>query len=354
MKILFCISTLEYGGAERQLCYLAKELVRIGHEVHIATGRGGPHAARLIAGGAILHDVGAGGPYDPRLLLRLVRLMRRVKPDVVQTCLTQMDVAAGAAALLTGVPWVLREPSAGPSYPPGWKRVLRGMLAKRAAAIVSNSRQGDAYWREAGALRRHIVFNGIPLAEIDAVTAAKSERNTVLFAGRMDEGKNAGTLVEALCLIAGDIDFVAVLCGDGPQRAELERTVNARGLADRILFPCYVENIWERMKGADVFVSLSRYEGCSNVMLEAMACGCPLVVSGIAAHREMADDASALFVPCDDAAAAAEAIKASLLHRGEAEARARSARARTEHYAIESMANEYAAIYAAAAKRLQT
>jgi glycosyltransferase involved in cell wall biosynthesis len=350
MKILNCIPTLEYGGAERQLCYLTAELTRRGHEVHVACVRRGPLYDRLAAGGAIVHDLGRRRHHDPRLLVDLIRLIRKLRPDVVQSFLMQMDVAAGAAALLTRNAWVLCEESSAASYPPGWKSSVRRLLGKRAAAIVSNSHEGDAYWLAAGASRRHIVMNAVPFAEIDAIEARRDDCTTLLFAGRMDDGKNARTLVDALSLIAGEVDFVAILCGDGPQRPALERVAAERGLVQRILFPGYVGNVWELMKRAHVLVSLSRFEGTPNVVLEAMACRCPLVVSGIAAHRALLDDASALFVDADDAAAAAAAIRTTLLSRGEAEARARAARVRAERFSIEAMARSYESIFEAVRK----
>ena len=76
----------------------------------------------------------------------------------------------------------------------------------------------------------------------DAVHAEKSDRKTILFAGRMDDGNNAAVLIDALSRIANDVDFIAVLCGDG-HAAELERMAAERGLAQRILFPGYVANL---------------------------------------------------------------------------------------------------------------
>jgi glycosyltransferase involved in cell wall biosynthesis len=346
MKILLCIPTLEYGGAERQLCYLAEELTRMGHEIHVALIRRGAHFERMVAAGAIVHEIHTRGHHDPRLFVNLARLMRKLKPDVVQTCNMQMDVAAGAAALLTRTPWVLCELSAAPCYPRGWKSSLRRMLGKRAGAIVSNSRQGDAYWLEVDLRRRYVIVNAVPLAEIDAVETDVPDRQTVLFAGRMDDGKNVGSLIDALSRIANGIDFEVVLCGDGPRRPELEQLAADRGLTKRILFPGYVTNVWQRMKSAAVFVSLSRYEGCPNVVLEAMACGCPLVVSDIPAHREILDEESALFVPCGDAAAAAEAIRKTLSARAAAESRARIARTLTVLWSVETMARGFEAVYA--------
>ena len=341
MKILFCIPTLETGGAERQLEYLAGALRRDGHEVHVACGRGGAHRDALVAAGAIVHDIGRGA-YDPRLVAGLVRLMRQLRPDVVQTCLTQMDVAGGAAALMTRTPWVLREASSAESHPRGWKSALRRMLGRRAAAIVANSRAGDAYWRDTGASRRRVVPNAVPF--VDAESAR--EANAVLFAGRLDDAKNAGAVIEALRLVDGD--WTATFCGDGPLRAHLERRTRELALGERIRFAGTVADVRERMQRAAVVVSLSRWEGSPNVALEAMASGCPLVVSDIAAHRALLDESCALFVGCDDAAGAATAIARVLHDRGEATARAEVARARARQWSIESMADAYLAIYESA------
>jgi glycosyltransferase involved in cell wall biosynthesis len=340
MKILHCIPTVGYGGyggAERQISYLAPALVKRGHEVHVASAQRGVFEARLIDGGVTLHDVGGRGNHDLRIFWKLLRLMAALRPDVVQTNLPQMDVFGGLAALLTRTPWIVRESSAAPSYRRGSKSGLRRLLGRAASAIVSNSREGDAYWR--AARTRRVIANGVPLEEIGAAAA---EGNVVLFAGRMDEGKNAATLVDALNLL--DVDFTAALCGDGPQRRALERKAGPR-----IEFAGWVGDLWERMRRAAVVVSLSRFEGCSNVVLEAMACGTPLVVSDIAAHRELLGDDGALFVDADDPAAAAAAIAATLRDRGFAQARARAARARAVRCSVDETARLYEEVYRAIA-----
>ena len=77
MKILFCIPTLEYGGAERQLCYLAEELTRMGHEIHVALTRRGAHYARMIAVGRTR----PGGDHDNPLLKLAQARRHRVAVD---------------------------------------------------------------------------------------------------------------------------------------------------------------------------------------------------------------------------------------------------------------------------------
>jgi glycosyltransferase involved in cell wall biosynthesis len=352
MRILYCIPTLGYGGAERQLSYVAAALARRGHDVHVACARGGPLGDQLASAGVRLHTLEPRGNHDPRLLVRLVRLLTTLRPDVVQTNLTQMDIAGGAAALLTHTPWVLRESSAGAMYPSGWKHSLRRLLARTARVVVSNSRGGDDYWRSAGVRARRVVRNAVVLSErvgghaasADAVSQRPPSPRLVLFAGRMDDAKNARAFIEALALLPTTLDFAALLCGDGPRRRELEARVAELGLARRAGFVGYVADLSSFMRRADVLVSLSRIEGCPNVVLEAMASGCPLVVSDIPAHRDVVDDSCAWLVPPDDVAAAASAI-VSALTTDEASLRARVATARAAHWPVEATALAYEAIY---------
>ena len=86
--------------------------------------------------------------------------------------------------------------------------------------------------------------------------------------------------------------MVGILCGEGPQRSELEVMRHKLGLDADVHFTGHLPaaSVWALMKKASVFVSLSAYEGCPNTVMEAMACGCPLVLSDIPAHREILDE----------------------------------------------------------------
>jgi len=354
MRIMHCIPTLDYGGAERQLSYLAVELAKRGHEIHAVFLRAGANLERMRASEVTLHQLPPSGNHDPKIFFRLLRLMRKVKPDVIQTSLTQMDILGGAAALASGARWVLRESSSAAAYPPNWKNRLRVVLSRRADAIVSNSQAGDAYWRANGVERpRYVIQNGIPFDEIaEAHPAAgaadllfRPDEKIVLYAGRMDAGKNVENLIVALSRLANEMTFTALLCGDGSLRPMLEGRVAELGLKRRIVFTGNVPNLWALMKRADAFAFLSRYEGCPVVVLEAIACGCPLVVSDIAPHREILDDRGACFASPDEPTEIAEAIKTTLLSVGAARARADVARAAVAERTLEGMAERYEQIY---------
>jgi glycosyltransferase involved in cell wall biosynthesis len=145
MHILHLIPALSGGGAERQLSYLAPELVRMGHEVHIAYSKEGPNKPELP--GILLHQLKSRSNYDPYLLWQLVRIIRRIKPDIIHTWILQMDILGGIAARLNRIPWIFREPSSAMGYPPTWKNRLRVRVGSGATAIVSNSFGGYEYWK---------------------------------------------------------------------------------------------------------------------------------------------------------------------------------------------------------------
>ena len=354
MKILYCIPTLGNGGAERQLSYLAVELQRTGHEVHVASSRGGPNLDRLKQAGVHWHCVGGVSNRDPIIFLRLALLMRRLRPDIVQTILAPMDIIGGAAALLTRTPWILKESSSAPLYVDGLRSKFRSALGRHADGIISNSTGGDAYWQSVRtANSRYVIRNAIPFTDIDEA-AARANRNgekVVLFAGRLDAGKNVQNLILALAEIANDVPFIALICGDGPLRQQLENLASEAGIAHRVVFAGYVSNIWTLMKGAHAVVSLSRFEGCPNVVIEAMACGCPLVVSDIPAHREVLNGYGASFVDPNNPTEAGQTIKA-LLKNGNGVRKA--ALSNSPEWRVEQVAQHYARIYhdIATAKRV--
>jgi len=147
MKILHLIASFGSGGAERQLSLLAPAMVEAGLDVHVAYCADGPNLNPLLHSGVQLHKLPSKGNYNPLLALEIYRLIRKLRPDVVQTWLLQMDVFGGIAALLNGVPFITSERASAPAYPAGWKTRLRVLLGQRATCVIANSNGGLDYWR---------------------------------------------------------------------------------------------------------------------------------------------------------------------------------------------------------------
>ncbi|HKR62463.1 MAG TPA: glycosyltransferase [Thermoanaerobaculia bacterium] len=347
MRVLHLIPTLGGGGAERQIAALTSGLRALACDVHVGIVSGGAQLARVEAAGATIHRISTHGNYDPLLPLRIARLIRSVRPDVVQTWLTQMDVVGGIAAMMTRTPWVLSERTNKVYYPRDAKHGLRHFVGRFARAIVANSPGGVEYWTNAR-VPKTVIPNALPLAEIDAAPRDASDfgaREVLLFAGRFDAAKNLPHLIDALAKVVHERDAVALLCGEGPLEHEVRARIAHHNASDRIRLLGFRSDVWSLMKRTDVLVAPSWFEGQPNAVLEAIACGCPLVVSDIPGHRAFLDDSSALFAPPDDADALSRAITHALDDRDAARARAANARERINEWTIGRVSAAYVRVY---------
>jgi glycosyltransferase involved in cell wall biosynthesis len=304
IKILHCIPNMNGGGAERQLTYLCKGLVSKGLDVHVALCGGGRNMERLNDCGAAIHKLSAANNYDPRILWQLIGLIREIRPDIIQTWLRQMDVFGGIASAITSVPLVLAERNGKMAYGRRWKDMLRVAMGKRASGIIANSGDGRQYWQQRTSqhVLKRTIRNAVPFEEIensshtDVQTGLGPATKLIVSAASFKPQKNLGTLLEAFEIVMrGSKDAAAVLFGDGPLRDELIRIRDRLGLTDRVRIMGFTSRLCAWLARADVFVSVSYFEGSPNTVLEAIACKCPLVVSDVPAHRELLDDSAALF-----------------------------------------------------------
>ena len=353
MKVLQCIPTLEGGGAERQLCYLAKGLTATGHDVHVVCMRGGVNETRLRSAGATVDILSDLSPSSPVTFWRLLQTIRRFQPHVVQTWICQMDVWGGIAARWAERPWILSERCSGTMYPVTLKNRSRLRVARKVSLVVANSHAGEEYWRQqfkATPLRSRVIRNALPLAEIDAIRADRPESigtkdRIILFAGRLDAQKNLGVFFRSLPVVLKGEAVQVLVCGEGPDAGELKQLASDLGIANRVRFLGYVGNLYALMKAADVFVSVSKFEGQPNAVMEAMACRCPLVVSNIPEHREFLDLRSAFIASVDSVDSVADQILACLRSADVAREQAANARTIAERWDLGTNADRYLEAY---------
>jgi glycosyltransferase involved in cell wall biosynthesis len=262
-----------------------------------------------------------------------------------------MDVAGGAAALLSRRPWVYSERTVW--HDEGVRQSLRGWMVARASAIVANSENAAMQWRcRLGARARvEVIPNALPFDEIATASPCPraqlevaDDAELILFVGRLVPAK-VGVLAPALAQLLGARPrAVALICGDGERRPVIAAELAELGAKGRVRLLGYRSDIWSLLRAADVFWSTSEYEGLPNSVCEAMAAGCPVVLSDIAAHRELAGP-SALYFAADAPTAAAAAVARALDDRPAAQARAAQARARLEDRSILEVARAYVRLY---------
>jgi len=173
---------------------------------------------------------------------------------------------------------------------------------------------------------------------------------------RFDPIKDLDVLVEAFALLRRQSpDTWLLIVGDGPERGRLESLAKDLGVQDRVVFPGFIPDAPRCLPAIDLYVSASRREGLPLGLLEAMACGLPVVATRVPGHEDVIEHrATGLLVSPNDPRAFADAA-AELL--GDAERRRRmgaAGRLRVEReFSASRMAAETAGVYRVAAGNFQ-
>lgn len=170
------------------------------------------------------------------------------------------------------------------------------------------------------ASRISVILNGVDIAEVQRQAAAPVEDSwfapgsppVIVSAGRLSRQKNFELLLDAFAHLRKQRAARLLILGDGPPRARqalLDRAARL-GVADDFRLPGYEPNPMRFFARAGLFALSSRWEGASNVLLEAMACGCPVVATDCPTGvREQLDGGRiGPIVPVNDAEALTQAM----------------------------------------------
>ena len=298
LRIAFCVTELDPGGAERALVELATGLDRrrFSPRVYCLSGRGAL-VDRLEAAGIETVLLRARSRRDLGVVRRLKNELLRQRPHVLQTWLFHANLAGRLAGWWAGVPVILsgirvaERRSTWPLRLDRWTQSLVDAHVCVSAAVRDFSQQ------VAGLDRRklRVIPNGVDarrFAEAQAwdgrTVGIPPESPVMVAAGRLDRQKGFDLLLQAIAAggpFPRDPHWVVV--GEGPERANLERQIEERGLTQSVHLLGWRPDLPEILKGATGFVLSSRWEGMPNVVLEAMAAGLPVVAFDVEGVREL-------------------------------------------------------------------
>ncbi|MBK1718868.1 glycosyltransferase [Thiocystis violacea] len=209
--------------------------------------------------------------------------------------------------------------------------------------------------------RTRVIPNGIDRASV--ILAAQEpapglerlpgDRPCLCVAARLSPEKDLGLLLSAFRRLQDRYPASLIVVGDGPDRGALERQVAEWDLNDRVLFVGHRENVYPYIRRADLYVHTCQFEGFGYTMLEAMACGTPVVATDCphGPREVLGNGRYGLLVPMDDAESLASAIAGLLADRGRRQSFVALGLERSEQLSIERMARGYEAVFMELAAR---
>lgn len=362
LRLLIVSDEMEVGGSQRQIASLLGALPSDACRAQLAYFRRPSFlVGQIERAGIPVHRIDKRRRLDPGFVLRLVRFLRRGRFDVVHCFSFTAELWTRLALLLVpGAALVASMRDMGHGLSPLQWRIKR-LVCRGACAVISNSLGAAERLRATLGARPpvHVVVNGMELPPMidarrhDALRTEMGARDDVrplaLFVGRLTHQKNVDLLLESFAALEDEPRPRIALAGNGPLRGELEATVRRLHLADDVCFLGERSDARELMQAADLVVLPSRDEGLSNVILEAMAAGRPVLATRVGGTPELVEDGATgiLFDP-GDAAALTEALRklaadpALRMRMGEA-ARTRIA----DHYSPAVLARDTLAVYRA-------
>jgi glycosyltransferase involved in cell wall biosynthesis len=332
MNVLVLASSLGGGGAERAAAIIAEGLNQR-HSVVVMTFHSlsaYPWTGRRI-------DLGL--PYDPapapltkvqRFLTKfsaIRRVLEQERPDVVLAFSEGPTLAAITTCMLvrTSVSVVAVAQNRPLAAHRGVYRVLYGLIArlayKRASSIVSLSEGVAEEFEDLYRLERNSVVV-IP-NPVDTRFVSESSREPLdesvselgdvpilLTVGRLEAQKNHALLLRAFARVRDEVEAQLLIAGTGRLKGELERLAADLGVRTDVRFLGWVNNPFSLMKRATVFVLSSNFEGLGNVILEALACGCPVISTDcpFGPADILAKSEAGILVPVGDEGALAKAL----------------------------------------------
>jgi len=308
-RILFLVTGLAYGGAETQVVYLATRFKSRGWEVGVVS---------LIPPKAYIEDLEKADVLvfsldirrklpDPRPILRLVQIIRKWQPDVVHSHMVHANLLARIVRPLAPFPVLV---CTAHSIDEGGRlrEVLYRLTDPFCDLTTQVSQAGLERYVHVGAVPRHKICyipNGVDTERFkpnleDRLKVRKElgvEGFVWLAVGRFDPPKDYPNMLQAFArVVHKHLNTMLLIAGDGPLRKTMENMTRELGVEKHVKFLGIRRDIPQLMNAADAYVMSSEWEGMPMVLLEASACGLPIVATNVGGNAEIVLDGQTGFL----------------------------------------------------------
>jgi glycosyltransferase involved in cell wall biosynthesis len=320
LHVSFLAGTLGQGGAERQLYYILRTLRDRGAKVRLLSlSRGEFWEERIRALGIPVVWVGQSSARFVRLF-RVLAALRDDPPDVLQSQHFYTNLYAAAAARWLGVPSVgaMRNRLAWDMQNVGR---LGGLALRFPELVAANSLTAidEAEALGVASDQVHYLPNVVDTDRFSPAGSGGSDEGRVTLAavGRLARQKRFDRFLDVVAGLRGqtDVPVRAEIVGDGPQRSRLERYADRLDLRpDGVVFRGRVPDAVPVYRESDVLLLTSDWEGTPNVVLEAMACGLPVVAARVGNVPRVIEDGRTGFLVAPEDVAGMIDVTRRLVH----------------------------------------
>ena len=327
MKLLFVITSLENGGAERVCASLANYFSKE-NEVEI-----------LYFSGEIFYEISPKVKLNkfsrnsriPRLAAKLLAIRKRAKDaDCVISFMDSTNILSIIATAFLGRKLIISEHSAHDFVGLKW-RVLRRIFYPFASALTVLSKSDFNYY--SFVKNKAIIYN----PSIFKPSFGGQKEKLIIFVGRLEHVKGCDIFLRALALLGLD-DFKVLVLGAGSQKKNLQSLSEKLGLKN-LEFLGAVSDIQNYYKKAKIIVSSSRFEGLGNALIESAFFDCIRVATPTAGAMELLEDGKNGFISSDFSEQAL--AKAILKALNADESVLENTRAESEKLRLENIAKEW-------------
>jgi len=327
-RIALFLPSLQGGGVERVMLHLVRGFAARGFAVDMVLARAeGPYLKHVPPQVRVV-DLGVQRALFS--LPRLIRYVRHTQPCALLSAKDYVNLVAIWACRWARVPTRL---VVSVHIPLSVDMQYASQLKARLIPVLARQLYPDAYRVVAVSQgvaadilslyqlmpdKVEVIYNPVVTPElitqswepVEHPWLAAGELPVILGAGRLTVQKDFVTLIRAFARVRQHHEARLIILGEGEDRPILERLVRELGLQEWVALPGFVENPYAWMRRAAVFVLSSRWEGLPTVLVEAMACGTPVVSTDCpSGPREILEGSKwGKLVPVGDEAALAEAI----------------------------------------------
>lgn len=356
MKILYVITGLGLGGAEKVVCDLADQMVERGHKVKIAYLTGdilvNPNSKDVEV---IYLGLNSFASFISASL-KYKQLIKIFEPDIVHAHMVHANIFARLNRINNNVPKLIC--TAHNSNEGGKIRMLAYKYTNVLSDINTNvSKEASKALIDKGAFTKNNlinVYNGIDLNKFNISNISKDNiylgHNNIdcISIGRFSEQKDYPNLLNAIALLDAKLELPVKfrIAGDGELRLEIENLISKLKIESIVELLGKREDIPQLLNNSKFFILSSKHEGLPTVVIEAMACGAFVIATNSGGVAEVMGDTGILVPPQDSQALAAAIQKALLLSDDKIAENNKKARKRIEElFSLEKSVEKWLEIY---------